>query len=164
MEPQDAIKYGENLISVSGDGWADFTCTTEDGFKHVRLDDSGYQYGECKSTKDMVGLATMNLVLNKKWLPDCLEHATCYYEDSEPEEFDKCESSFDALGPQKLLSFDDPENTSFHVLLEVAHAGPEAVYQTYSVDDLGTCVAYDYNLEDAASTFETAVARILKKQ
>lgn len=51
MEPQDAIKYGENLISVSGDGWADFTCTTVDGFKHVRLDDSGYQCGDCESTK-----------------------------------------------------------------------------------------------------------------
>ena len=45
VEPQDAIKYGENLISVSGDGWADFTCTTEDGFKHVRLDDTGYRWG-----------------------------------------------------------------------------------------------------------------------
>ena len=163
MEPQDAIEYGENLISVSGDGWAEFTCTTEDGFKHVRLDDTGYQYGECESTKSVVGSATANLVLKQKWLPDCLVHATCYYEDSDPEEFDKCESSFDALGPQKLLSFDGPEDTSCHVLLEVAHAGPETVYQTYSVDDLGTCVAYDYNLEDAASTFETAVARILKK-
>ena len=164
MEPQDAIKYGENLISVSGDGWAEFTCTTEDGFKHVRLDDTGYRYGECETTKSMVGCATLNLVLNQKWLPDCLVYATCYYEDSEPEEFDKCESSFGALGPQKLLSFDGPESTNYQVLLEVAHAGPEAVYQTYSVDDLGTSVAYDYNLEDAASTFETAVARILKKQ
>lgn len=164
MEPQDAIKYGENLISVSGDGWAEYTCTTEDGFKHVRLDDSGYRYGECESTKSMVGCATMNLVLNQKWLPDCLEYATCYYEDSEPEAFDKCESSFDALGPQKLISFDGPESTNYQVLLEVAHAGPEAVYQTYSVDDLGRCVSYDYNLEDAASTFETAVARILNKQ
>lgn len=163
MEPQDAIKYGENLISVSGDGWAEFTCTTKDGFKHVMLDDSGYRYGECESTKSMVGSAMANLVLKQKWLPDCLVHATCYYEDSEPEEFDKCESSFDALGPQKLLSFDGPESTNYQVLLEVAHAGPEAVYQTYSVDDLGTRVAYDYNLEDAASTFETAVARILKK-
>lgn len=163
MEPHDAIKYGENLISVSGDGWTEFTCTTEDGFKHIKLDDSGYQYGDCESTKSMVGSATKNLVLNQNWLPDCLAHATCYYEDSEPEAFDKCESSFDALGPQKLLSFDGPEGTNYHVLLEVAHAGPEAVYQTYSVDDLGTCVAYDYNLEDAASTFETAVARILKK-
>lgn len=163
MEPQDAIKYGENLISVSGDGWAEYTCTTEDGFKHVRLDDSGYRCGECKSTKDVVGSAMKNLVLNQKWLPDCLAHATCYYEDSDPEEFDKCESSFDALGPQKLLSFDGPESTSFHVLLEVAHAGPETVYQTYSVDDLGTCVAYDYNLVAAVDTFETAVARILKK-
>lgn len=163
MEPQDAIKYGENLISVSGDGWVDFTCTTEDGFMHVKLDDTGYRYGECESTKSMVGSATMNLVLNQKWLPDSLVHATCYYEDIEPEEFDKCESSFDSLGPQKLLSFDGPESTNYQVLLEVAHAGPEAVYQTYSVDDLGTCVAYDYNLEDAASTFETAVARILKK-
>lgn len=164
MEPQDAIKYGENLISVSGDGWAEFTCTTEDGFKHVRLDDGGYRYGECESTKSMVGCSTLNLVLNQKWLPDCLTYATCYYEDSDPEEFDKCESSFDALGPQKLLSFDGPEGTNYQVLLEVAHSGPEAVYQTYSVDDLGTRVAYDYNLEDAASTFETAVARILKKQ
>lgn len=164
MEPQDAIKYGENLISVSGDGWAEYTCTTEDGFKHVRLDDTGYCYGECKSTKSMVGSATKRLVLKQKWLPDCLVHATCYYEDSDPEEFDKCESSFDALGPQKLLSFDGPEGTNYHVLLEVAHSGPETVYQTYSVDDLGTCVAYDYNIEDAASTFETAVARFLKKQ
>ena len=163
MEPQDVIKYGENLISVSCDGWAEYTCTTEDGFKHVKLDDSGYRYGECESTKSMVGSATMNLVLNQKWLPDCLAHATCYYEDSEPEEFDKCESSFDALGPQKLLSFDGPESMNYRVLLEVAHAGPEAVYQTYSVDDLGTRVAYDFNLEDAASTFETAVARILQK-
>ena len=163
MEPQDAIKYGENLISVSGDGWAEYTCTTEDGFKHVRLDDSGYQYGECESTKSMVGSATLNLVLNQKWLPDCLVYATTYYEDSEPEEFDKCESSFDALGPQKLLSFEGPEGTDHKVLLEVAHSGPEAVYQTYSVDDLGRCVSYDYNLEDAASTFETAVARILQK-
>ena len=163
MEPQDAIKYGENLISVSGDGWAEFTCTTEDGFKHVRLDDSGYQYGECKSTKDMVGSALRNLVLKQKWLPDCLAHATCYYEDSDPEEFDKCESSFDALGPQKLLSFDGTEGSTYHVLLEVAHAGPETVYQTYSADDLGTCVAYDYNLVAAVDTFETAVARILKK-
>ena len=163
MEPQDAIKYGENLISVSGDGCAEFTCTTEDGFKHVRLDDSGYQYVGCKSTKDMVGSAMKNRVLKQKWLPDCLAHATCYYEDSDPEEFDKCESSFDALGPQKILSFDGPEGTNYHVLLEVAHAGPETVYQTYSVDDLGACVAYDYNLEDAASTFETVVARILKK-
>lgn len=163
MEPQDAIKYGENLISVSGDGWADFTCATEDGFKHIRLDDSGYQYGECKSTKDMVGSAMKHRVLNQKWLPNCLVHATRYYEDSDPEEFDKCESSFDALGPQKLLSFDGPESTSFHVLLEVAHAGPETVYQTYSVDDLGRCVSYDNNLEDAASTFETSIARILKK-
>ena len=110
----------------------------------------------------MVGSATMNLVLNKKWLPDCLVYATSYYEDSDPEEFDKCESSFDALGPQKLLSFDGPEGTNYQVLLEVAHAGPETVYQTYSVDDLGRCVTYDYNLEDAASTFETAVAQILK--
>lgn len=164
MEPQDAIKYGENLISVSGDGWVECTCTTEDGFKHVRLDDTGYRYGECESTKSMVSSAAMNLVLNQNWLPDCLVHATCYYEDSEPEEFDKCESSFDALGPQKLLSFDGPEGTDYKVLLEVAHSGPDAVYQTYSVDDLGRCVAYDYNLEDAASTFETAVARILKKQ
>lgn len=163
MEPQDAIKYGENLISVSGEGWTEYTCTTEDGFKHVRLDDSGYQYGECKSTKSMVGCAALNLVLNQKWLPDCLEYATCYYEDSEPEAFDKCETSFDALGPQKLLSFEGPEGTDFKALLEVAHSGPEVVYQTYSVDDLGTRVAYDYNLEDAASTFETAVARILKK-
>lgn len=163
MEPQDAIKYGENLISVSGDGWADFTCTTEDGFKHVRLDDGGYQYGEYESTKEMVGSATMNLVLNKKWLPDCLVYATSYYEDSEPEEFDKCESSFDALGPQKLLSFDGPEGSNYRVLLEVAHAGPETVYQTYSVDDWGTLVAYDYNLVAAVDTFETAVARILKK-
>lgn len=163
MEPQDAIKYGENLISVSGDGWAEYTCTTEGGFKHVRLDESGYRYGECETTKSMVGSATMNLVLNQKWLPDCLVHATCYYEDREPEEFDKCESSFDALGPRKLLSFDGPEGTNYQVLFEVAHAGPETVYQTYSVDDLGTCVAYDYNLEDAVSTFETAVARILKK-
>lgn len=162
MKPQDAIKYGENLISVSGDGWADFTCTTEDGLKHVRLDDTGYRYGECESTKSMVSSAAMNLVLNHKWLPDCLGHATCYYEDSEPEAFDKCESSFDALGPQKLLSFEGPEGTDYKVLLEVAHSGPEAVYQTYTVDDLGTCVAYDYDLEDAASTFETAVARILK--
>lgn len=164
MEPKDAIKYGENLISVSGDGWAEYTSTTEDGFKHVRLDDAGYRYGECKSTKDMVGSAMRNLVLHQKWLPDCLVHATCYYEDREPEEFDKCESSFDALGPQKLLSFDVPEDMNHHVLLEVAHAGPETVYQTYSVDDLGRCVSYDYNLEDAANTFETAVARILKKQ
>lgn len=163
MEPQDAIKYGENLISVSGDGWAEFTCTTEDGFKHVRLDDNGYQYGECESTKSMVGSATLNLVLKQKWLPDCLVHATCYYEDSEPEEFDRCESSFDALGPQKLLSFDGPEGTSYQVLLEVAHAGPETVYQTYSVGDLGACATYDYNLEDAVGTFETVVARILKK-
>lgn len=163
MEPQDAIKYGDALISMSGDGWAEYTCTTEDGFKHVRLDDTGYQYGESKSTKDMVGSATKNLVLNQKWLPDCLVNATCYYEDSEPEAFDKCESSFDALGPQKLLSFDGPEDTNYQVLLEVAHAGPEAVYQTYSVCDLGTSVAYDYNLEDAASTFNTAVAGILKK-
>nr|DAU74346.1 MAG TPA: hypothetical protein [Caudoviricetes sp.] len=164
MEPQDAIKYGKNLISVSGGGWAEYTCTTEDGFKHVRLDDTGYRYGECESTKSMVGCATLNLVLNQKWLPECLAYATTYYEDAEPEEFDKCESSFDALGPQKLLSFEGPEGTCYMVLLEVAHAGPEAVYQTYSVDDLGTCVAYDYNIEDAASTFETAVARILKKQ
>lgn len=163
MEPQDAIKYGENLISVSGDGWADFTCTTEDGFKHIRLDDSGYRYGECESTKSMVCSATTNLVLNQKWLPDCLAYATTYYEDREPEAFDKCEASFDALGPQKLLSFDGQEGTKYQVLLEVAHSGPETVYQTYSVDDLGRCVAYDYNLEDAASTFETAVARILKK-
>lgn len=163
MGPQDAIKYGENLISVSGDGWADFTCTTEDGFRHVRLDDGGYRYGECESIKDMVGSATVNLVLKQKRLPECLEHATCYYEDREPEEFDKCESSFDALGPQKLLSFGGPDGTNYRVLLEVAHAGLEAVYQTYSVDDLGTCVVYDYNLEDAASTFETAVARILQK-
>ena len=163
MGPQDAIKYGENLISVSGDGWAEFTCITEDGFKHVRLDDGGYQYGECKSTKDMVGSAMRNIVLNQKWLPDCLAHATRYYEDSDPEEFDKCESSFDALGPQKLLSFDSPESTNYQVLLEVAHAGPEMVYQTYSVDDLGTRVAYDYNLVAAVDTFETAVARILKK-
>lgn len=163
MEPHDAIKYGENLISVSGDGWAEFTCTTEDGFKHVRLDDAGYRYGECESTKSMVASATKNLVLNQKWLPDCLAHATSYYEYSEPEEFDKCESTFDALGPQKLLSFDGPEDTNYRVLLEVAHAGPEMVYQTYSVDDLGRCVSYDFNLEDAASTFETAVARILKK-
>lgn len=91
-------------------------------------------------------------------------YATTYYEDAEPEEFDKRESSFDALGPQKLLSFDGPESTNYQVLLEVAHAGPETVYQTYSVDDLGTSVSYDYNLEDALSTFETAVARILKKQ
>lgn len=110
----------------------------------------------------MVGSATLNIVLNQKWLPECLTYATTYYEDAEPEEFDKRESSFDALGPQKLLSFDGPEGTSFHVLLEVAHAGPEAVYQTYSVDDLGTSVTYDYNLEGAASTFETAVARILR--
>lgn len=164
MEPQDAIKYGENMFSVSGEGWAEFTCTTEDGFKHVRLDDTGYRYGECESTKSMVGCATLNLVLNQKWLPDCLEYAATYYEDTEPEEFDKCESSFDELGPQKILSFDGPESTNYRVLLEVAHAGPEAVYQTYSVDDLGRCVTYDYNLEDAASTFETAVARILKKQ
>lgn len=164
MGPQDAIKYGENLISVSGDGWADFTCTTEDGFKHVRLDDTGYRYGECESTKSMVSSAAMNLVLNHKWLPDCLKYATTHYEDTEPEEFDKCESSFDALGPQKLLSFEGPESTSYLVLLEVAHGGPETVYQTYSVDDLGASVAYDYNLEDAASTFETAVARILNKQ
>ena len=163
MEPQDAIKYGENLISVSGEGWAEYTCTTEDGFKHVRLDDTGYRYGECKSTKDMVGSAMGHLVLKQKWLPDCLAHATCYYEGRDPEEFDKCESSFDALGPQKLLSFDVPESTKYQVLLEVAHAGPETVYQTYSVDDVGACVAYDYNLEDAASTFETTVARILKK-
>lgn len=163
MEPQDAIKYGENLISVSGDGWADFTCTTEDGFKHVRLDDAGYRYGESESTISMVVSATMNLVLNQKWLPDGLAHATCYYEDSEPEAFDKCESLFDALGPLKLLSFGGPEGTNYQVLLEVAHAGPESVYQTYSVDDMGRCVSYDYNLEDAASTFETAVARILKK-
>lgn len=163
MGPQDAIKYGENLISVSGDGWAECTCITEDGFKHVRLDETGYRYGECESTKSMVGSATMSLVLNHKWLPDCLEHAATYYEGAEPEEFDKCESSFDALGPQKLLSFDGPESTNYRVLLEVAHAGPEMVYQTYSVDDLGRCVSYDYNLEDAASTFEAAVARILKK-
>lgn len=163
MEPKAAIKCGENLISVSGEGWTEYTCTTEDGFKHVRLDDSGYRYGECASTKDMVGCATLNLVLNQKWLPDCLEYATCYYEDSEPEAFDKCESSFDGLGPQKLLSFEGPEGTDYMVLLEVAHAGPEAVYQTYSVDDLGRCVSYDYNLEDAARTFENAVARILKK-
>lgn len=103
----------------------------------------------------------MNLVLNHKWLPDCLVYATCYYEDSEPEEFDKCETSFDSLGPQKLLSFEGTEGTDYKVLLEVAHSGPEAVYQTYSADVFGTCVAYDYNLEDAASTFETAVARIL---
>lgn len=164
MEPQDAIKYGENLISVSGDGWAEYTCTTEDGFKHVRLDDTGYRYGECESTKSMVCRSTTNLVLNHKWLPDCLEYATRYYEDSEPEVFDKCESSFDALGPQKLLSFEGPEGTYYRVLLEVAHSGPEAVYQTYSVDDLGRCVSYDYNLEDAADTFETAVAWILNKQ
>lgn len=148
---------------MSGDGWAEYTRTTEDGFKHVRLDDTGCRYGECESTKSMVGSATLNLVLNQKWLPDCLEHVTCYYEDSEPEEFDKCESSFDALGPQKLLSFEGPEGTDYIVLLEVAHSGPEAVYQTYSVGDLGRCVSYDYNLEDAARTFETAVARILKK-
>ena len=164
MEPQDAIKYGENLISVSGEGWTEFTCATENGFKHVRLDDTGYQYGECESTKSMVDSATRNLVLNQKWLPDHLTYATCYYEGSEPEEFDKCESSFDALVPQKLLSFEGPEGTNYKVLLEVAHSGPEVVYQTYSVDDLGRCVSYDYNLEDAASTFETAVARILKKQ
>lgn len=97
-------------------------------------------------------------------MPDCLGHATTYYEDAEPEEFDKCESSFDALEPQKLLSFDGPEGAGYMVLLEVSHAGPAAVYQTYSVDDLGRCVSYVYNLEDAASTFETAVARILKKQ
>ena len=162
MEPKDAIKYGENLISVSGDGWAEYTCTTEDGFKHIRLDDTGYRYGECETTKSMVGSATLNLVLNQKWLPDCLGHATTYYEDSEPEAFDECETSFDALGPQKLLSFEGPEGTGYKVLLEVAHSGPEAVYQTYSVDDLGICVSYDYNLEDAVSTFETAVARILK--
>lgn len=54
MEPQDAIKYGENLISVSGNGVGGVHCTTEDGFKHVRLDDTGYQYGECESTKSMV--------------------------------------------------------------------------------------------------------------
>lgn len=64
MEPQDAIKYGENLISVSGEGWTEYTCTTEDGFKYVRLDDTGYQYGECESTKSMVGCATQTLVLN----------------------------------------------------------------------------------------------------
>lgn len=164
MEPQGAIKYGENLFSVSGEGWTEYTCTTEGGFKHVRLDDSGYRYGECETTKSMVGCAVLNLVLNQKWLPDCLEYASCYYEDGEPETFDKCESSFDALGPQKLLSFEGPEGTDYMVLLEVAHAGPEAVYQTYSVGDLGRCVSYDYNLEDAASTFETAVARILNKQ
>lgn len=163
MEPQGAIKYGENLFSVSGEGWAEYTCTTEDGFKHVRLDDTGYRYGECESTKSMVASATKSLVLNQKWLPECLVHATCYYEDREPEAFDECESSFDALGPQKLLSFDGPEGSIYHVLLEVAHAGPETVYQTYSVGDLGTFVAYDYNLEDAASTFGTAVAGILKK-
>lgn len=112
----------------------------------------------------MVGCATPNLVLNQKWLPDCLDYATTHYEDAEPEEFDKCESSFDALGPQKLLSFEGSAGTDYKVLLEVAHSGPEAIYQTYSVDDLGRCVSYDYNLEDAASTFETAVARILKKQ
>lgn len=162
MEPQDAIKYGENLISVSGDGWADFTCTTEDGFKHVRLDDGGYRYGECESTISMI-VSAMRIVLKQKRLPECLVRDTWCFEDIEPEEFDKCESSFDALGPQKLLSFDGPESTNYHVLLEVAHAGPETVYQTYSVDDLGTCVAYDYNLEDAASTFGTAVASILKK-
>lgn len=162
MEPQDAIKYGENLISVSGEGWAEYTCTTEDGFKHIRLDDTGYRYGECESTKSMVLSATINLVRTKKWLPDCLVNATRHcYEDIEPEEFDKCESSFDALGPQKLLSFEGPEGTGYKVLLEVAHSGPEVVYQTYSVSDLGTSVAYDYNLEDAASTFETVVARIL---
>lgn len=164
MEPQDAIKYGENLFSVSGEGWAEYTCTTENGFKHVRLDDTGYRYGNVNRLKVWSASATMNLVLNQKWLPDCLGYATTYYEDSKPEEFDKCESSFDALGPQKLLSFEGPEGTDYKVLLEVAHAGPEAVFQTYSVDDLGRCVSYDYNLEDAASTFETAVARILKKQ
>lgn len=111
----------------------------------------------------MVGTAAMNLVLNQNWLPDCLAPTTRYYEDAEPEEFDKCETSFDVLGPQKLLSFEGPEGADYKVLLEVAQSGPEAVYQTYSVDDLGTCVAYDYNLEDAASTFETAVVRILKK-
>ena len=110
--------------------------------------------GNVNRQKSMVGCATMNLVLNKKWLPDCLSYATCYYDDSDVEMFDKCESSFDALGTQKLLSFDGPEGTHYQVLLEVAHAGPETVYQTYSVDDLGTCVAYDYNLEDAARTFE----------
>lgn len=112
MEPQDAIKYGENLISVSGDGWTELTCTTEEGFRHVRLDDTGYRYGECESTKSMVGCATLNLVINQKWLPDCLAYATTYYEDAEPEEFDKCASSFDALGPQKLLSFEGPEFTN----------------------------------------------------
>lgn len=163
MEPQDTIKYSENLISVSGDGWTEFTCTTEDGFKHVRLDDTGYQYGECESTISMVVSATKSLVLDQKWLPECLVRDTWCFEDNEPEEFDKCETSFDALGPQKLLSFDGPEGTSYHVLLEVAHAGPEAVYQTYSVGDFGTYVAYDYNLEDAVSTFRTAVASILRK-
>lgn len=42
MEPKDTIKYGENLISVSGDEWAEYTCTTENVFKHIRLDDTGY--------------------------------------------------------------------------------------------------------------------------
>lgn len=163
MEPRDAIKYGENLISVSGEGWTEYTCTTEDGFKHVRLDDTGYQYGECESTISMV-VSAMRLVLDHKWLPECLERATWCFEDIEPEEFDKCESSFDALGPLKLLSFDGPEGTNYHVLLEVAHAGPETVYQMYSVSDRGTCVAYDFNLEAAASTFGTAVAGILKNQ
>lgn len=163
MGPQDAIKYGENLISVSGEGWTEYTCTTVDGFKHVRQNETGYQYGECESTKSMVGCAMMRLVLNQKWLPECLEYATTYYEDTEPEAFDKCETSFDTLGPQKLLSFEGPEGTDYKVLLEVAHSGPEVVYQTYLVGDLGRCVSYDYNLEDAASTFETAVARILKK-
>lgn len=163
MDAQDAVKYGEIIASISGEGWSETACIAEDGFKHVILDDKGYRYGTCDTSKTMVGTATMNLVLNQKWLPDCLQYATTYYEDGEAEAFNRCESSFEALGPQKLLSFYGPqEDPSRMVLLEVAHSGPEAVYQTYSVDDLGRCVAYDYNMEDAASTFETAVARILK--
>lgn len=76
----------------------------------------------------MVVCATLNLVLNQKWLPDCLGHVTTYYEDAEPEEFDKCETAFEALGPQRLLSFEGPDGTDYKVLLEVVHSGPEAVY------------------------------------